>query len=303
MIAPSKSSRRPLKFKSPAELDAELDRLKTGNYKKLGNWNLQQACRHLALVIEGNLVPPASDVPTPEESAMKEKFFGMVMGETGMPENMPIGNPALIPADNCTDEEVDHLRKAFAAFQAYPHQCIKVGRCGPVPAKELLPLHLAHCAHHLSFLVPLDYRRSLTYPDFDTVIADVENLRKGYVQVGNWNLPQICRHLTIGTNNAAKPATAPATPEQTAARSTLENVLSTGKIPSGLQAPAPALPPADCTDADIDAFIATVQKVRDYAEPSAAHPRFGPLTPAEFKKVVLAHMAHHLSHLVPVAGN
>jgi hypothetical protein len=300
MITPSKATRRPLKFKTPEELAAELDRLKSGPYRKLGNWSLPQACRHLAVIMETNLTPPERDEPTEEEKAMKDKFFGMVMGPAGMPENLPIGNPALVPGEDCTDAEVDRLKKAFDTLAAYPHKCIKVGRCGPVPMSEILPLHLAHCAHHLSFLVPLDARRSLNYPDFDAVIADVQQLRKGYVQVGNWTLPQICRHLTVATTNAARPSVAPATPEQAALRPVLENALQTGKIPSGLQAPAPAVPPVDCTDADIDAFIATVQKARDYAEPTAAHPRFGPLTLAEFKKMVLTHMAHHLSYLVPL---
>jgi Protein of unknown function (DUF1569) len=303
MITPSKSSRRPLKFKTVAELDAELDQLRAGKYKKMGQWSLHQACRHLALVIEGNLNPPSSDVPTPEEAAMKEKFFGMVMGEAGMPENLPIGNSALIPSEDCTEAEVEHLKAAFASFEKYPHKYIKVGRCGPVPVSELLPLHLAHCAHHLSFLIPNDSRRSLSYPDFDAVIADVENLRKGYVQVGNWTLPQICRHLTVATTNTAKPAVAPVTPEQAAVQAVKEQVIKTGKIPSGLAAPAVAVPPDDCSESDIETFIATAKKARDYAEPTAAHPRFGPLTLVEFKKMVLAHMAHHLSYLVPVAGN
>ncbi len=57
MITPSKTTRRPLKFKTPAELNAELDLLKSTPYKKLGKWSLPQACRHLAVTIEGNLAP------------------------------------------------------------------------------------------------------------------------------------------------------------------------------------------------------------------------------------------------------
>jgi hypothetical protein len=303
MITPSKASRRPLKFKTPEELNSELDRLRRVETKQRGNWTVPQACRHLAMIIEGNLNPPPSDVPTPEETAMKEKFFGMVMGDTGMPENLPIGNPDLIPPPDCTDAEIDRLKAAFQKLTSYPHKCIKVGRCGPVPVAELIPLHLAHCAHHLSFHIPLDLRRSLRYPHFDAAIADVQQLRKGYVQVGNWTLPQICRHLTIATTNTAKPAVAPATPEQAALRPVLDSVLNSGKIPNGLQAPPPAQPPADCTDEDIDAFITAAERARDYAEPTAAHPRFGPLTPTEFKTVALAHMAHHLSYLVPVGSN
>ena len=154
MITPSKSSRRPLKFKTPQELNAELDRLQTGNYQKVGNWSLPQACHHLASTIEGSLAPAPNDVPTPEETAMKEKFFGMVRSPEGMPEKLPIGNSALIPPDDCTDAEIDRLKRAFETLATLPHKQIKVGRCGPVPVPEVTELHLIHCAHHLSFLLP-----------------------------------------------------------------------------------------------------------------------------------------------------
>lgn len=155
MIAPSKTSRRPLKFKTPGELAAELEHLKKTGYTKTGNWNLPQACRHLALVIESNLAPPPSDQPTPEETAMKEKFFSMVLGPQGMPEQMPISNKDLIPPPDCSEAEIERLITAFQTLESIPHKSIKVGRCGPVPLGELTQLHLAHCAHHLSFIIPV----------------------------------------------------------------------------------------------------------------------------------------------------
>jgi hypothetical protein len=155
MITPSKSTRRPLKFKTVAELDAELNQLRTGKYTKVGKWSLPMACKHLAATIEGSLEPAASDTPTPEESAMKAKFFGMVLNPDGFPENLPIGNPALIPAEDCSDAEVDRLKAAFEKLATLPHKHVKVGRCGPVPVEELATIHLAHAAHHLSFLIPV----------------------------------------------------------------------------------------------------------------------------------------------------
>ena len=298
MITPSKTLRRPLKFKTVEELNSELDRLQNGRCEKLGNWSLAQACRHLAMTIEGNLTPPESYEPTAEELAMKQKFFGMVMGPDGMPEQLPIGNPALIPGEDCTDTEVDHLKLALQQLIAYPHAAIKVGRCGPVPTQEVTALHLAHAAHHLGFLVPVQDRRALRFKDADEAIAEIHLLRKGCTQLGNWTLPQVCRHLTIAINNTARPAVDGATPEQTAMRPTLEKVLATGKIPAGLQSPEKAIPPTDCNEADIDALIAALAKVKAYAEPSAAHPRFGPLTLDEFQQITLAHAAHHLSHLI-----
>jgi len=43
MITPSKTTRRPLKFKTVDELNAELDRLQSTPCNKLGNWTLPQA--------------------------------------------------------------------------------------------------------------------------------------------------------------------------------------------------------------------------------------------------------------------
>jgi hypothetical protein len=155
MITPSKSTRRPLKFKTVAELDADLAQLRSGKYTKVGNWTLPQACRHLALTMEGSLTPAESDTPTAEESAMKQKFFAMVLGPQGMPENLPIGNPALIPGEDCTEAEIDRLKAAFEKLSNLPHKQVKVGRCGPVPVAEIKDLHLVHAAHHLSFLIPV----------------------------------------------------------------------------------------------------------------------------------------------------
>jgi hypothetical protein len=143
-----------LKFTSVEELHAELDRLQTAGYTRQGQWSLPQACRHLAVTMEGNLEPSPSDFATPEETAMKQKFFDMVMGPQGMPLNLPINNPALIPPEDCGDAEIDRLKTAFQTLAKVPHKCIRVGRCGPVPVDELTQLHLAHAAHHLSFLSP-----------------------------------------------------------------------------------------------------------------------------------------------------
>ena len=124
---------------------------------------------------------------------------------------MPIGNPALVPSDDCTDAEVDRLKTALQTLTAYPHKTIKIGRCGPVPLDEVVSLHLAHVAHHLSFLVPTDVRRNLSYADCDAAAADVKLLLKGYIRSGAWTLQQACRHLTLSINKTARLATEPAT--------------------------------------------------------------------------------------------
>jgi hypothetical protein len=152
--------RRTVRYSAPADVLADVDRLRRGGYRKVGQWTLPQACHHLATVISGNLTPPPNDdPPTPEQLAMKAKFFGMVQG--GMPEGIPSG--ATTPPQACDDTSIDALAAAFAALDAYPHARLMVGRCGPVPTDEVRQLHLHHCAHHLSFLEPTTVRRTLSY--------------------------------------------------------------------------------------------------------------------------------------------
>ncbi len=290
-----------MKFNSPDQVIADVDQLRARPHHKLGNWTLPQVCRHLAVVIDGNLTPPPTDEPTPEQIAMKQKFFGMVLGPAGMPDNMPAG-PAVLPPDTCGDEAIDHLKAAFKALSEHTHRCILVGRCGPVLTAEVLQLHLAHAAHHLGFLVPKNERRQLRFPNFEALVADVQNLRKGYVTCGNWTLPQACRHMTIAIHRTGTPSTAPATPEQLERRPFFEQLMNGGSLPSGIPAAEAMIPPPDCTDADIDAFIAALDIAQTYAQPTATHRLFGPLTPEQFRKLTLAHCAHHLSHFAPTTN-
>ncbi len=75
------AGRRTVRFDTPEAVLADVDRLRRGGYRRVGQWSLPQACHHLAAVISGNLTPPPTDdAPTAEQLAIKEKFFGMVRG-------------------------------------------------------------------------------------------------------------------------------------------------------------------------------------------------------------------------------
>jgi hypothetical protein len=141
-------------------------------------------------------------------------------------------------------------------------------------------------------------RRKLNYTNVDAVIADVQSLRKGYTQNGNWTLPQICWHLSTVIERTGHPATEPATPDQQKRRPMFEQILATGLLPAGrIDAPETVLPPANCDDAAIDAFLATLRKLAVYPEKTASHRLFGPMTADQYKRQSLIHCAHHLSHL------
>ncbi len=75
-------------------------------------------------------------------------------------------------------------------------------------------------------------------------------------------------------------------------------MLSSGRLPSGIEAPKPVLPPATAGEADIDAFLATVVKLDGELLP-VEHRLFGGVTGDEIRKLQLIHCAHHFGHFRP----
>jgi hypothetical protein len=143
-------------------------------------------------------------------------------------------------------------------------------------------------------------REELRFANVADVIADVQQLRRGYGQTGNWSLPQICWHLETATRLRMTPGPFPAnTPEQDARRERLREILATGRLPSGIDAPAPAIPPSNVDESAIDSLIATLTRWDEYTGPIAPHRLFGNMPEADLRKLNLIHCAHHLSYLVP----
>ena len=143
-------------------------------------------------------------------------------------------------------------------------------------------------------------RQELRFNSEDDVVADVNRLRRGYVRAGAWSLPQICCHLDKSMQYRMRPGPfEPTTPEQAARRDQLQQILSTGRLPDGQTAPDTMMPPADCGEDAIDAFLARLEQFRNFPGPIAPHRLFGHLSDADARKLNLFHCAHHLSYLTP----
>jgi hypothetical protein len=294
--------RRTLNFQSADELAGELQRLRRLPLKQRGTWTLPQACRHLTTVIEDNLTPPESNIPTAEQTAKKEGIFKLIFAPGGMPEGMPSGKTA--PPADCTDADVDGLLAAFHTLAVYPHEFIKVGSCGPVPVADVVRLHLAHAAHHLSFQEPaVQPRNDLKYPDESAAIADVQWLRKGHHQIGNWTLEQMCWHMGTILKFLMQPPKGQVTPQTPEQRAILESVLSSGKIRKGVDAPPQVLPPESAGDESVDLYIRKMNEMTTYAGPWTPHRMFGPISPDDYRKLTLIHAAHHFANLIPTTDH
>jgi len=146
-----------------------------------------------------------------------------------------------------------------------------------------------------------DGRRVLSFNTEDDVIVEVQRLRRGYTQAGAWSLPQMCAHLDKAVQFGMQPGPfAPDTPEQLKDKERVPGILATGKLPEGIKAPEPMLPPADCGDESIDAFLVTIEKYKRFPGPTAPHRIFGKLAEPDARRLNLIHCAHHLSYLTPV---
>lgn len=143
-------------------------------------------------------------------------------------------------------------------------------------------------------------RRTLNFRSIDDIMDDVRVLRAGHRRIGNWSLPQVCRHLNIVFSNSMRPGPFPPdSAEQQAMSARLDTILASGQLPKGIKAPEIAVPPPECDDSEIDRFFETLEKAKAFKGPFAPHRLFGTLSDREFRQLMLIHAAHHLSHLHP----
>lgn len=149
---------------------------------------------------------------------------------------------------------------------------------------------------------PPSRRRGLSYENEEAVINDIQRLRSGYAKAGNWTLAQVCDHLDRGTKARMAPGPhEPTTPEQAARKSMVEQILATGELPDGIQAPDFMQPPADCGDEAIDRLIARLREFARFTGPIAPHRLFGHLPEQQIRRLNLIHCARHLSFLTPTS--
>jgi hypothetical protein len=152
-------------------------------------------------------------------------------------------------------------------------------------------------------------RRQLRFASLDDVVRDAETLlAKGYTKAGNWDLAQVCNHLSDWLSFPVDGF--PKMPiflrpifwvmRKTVGRKKFEGYVRDQSFPPG----KPTMPQTVHQPGGDDK--AAVAKLRDTAERFKAHtgfihpsPLFGPLTKDEALAMQLVHCAHHLSFLVP----
>jgi len=292
------SQRRALKFSNVNELIEDVQRLRRG-YTQLGKWTLPQICFHVRFPLDASLKEPESTEPT-EEQKKYQGFLELVIA-SGWPEKELDAPPPMRPGEHLGEEEIDAFLDSLGKLNVYLPAYVDAFIFGPVEEEKFRKFILAHAAHHLSFLVPMKVERrpDVRYADEDAAIADIERLRKGYAQAGDWSLPRMAWHLNLAVKARMKPGPHdPDTAEQIARRQIAQQVLAANKyLPSGIVAPDPMSPPADVPASAIDDLIASLKQIKAYKGEIAPHRIFGRLNDADARKLNLIHCAHHLSYL------
>jgi hypothetical protein len=143
---------RQLDFKDFAEVVAEVDRLHTNGYRKLGQWDLAQVCNHTAYFIQGSLDGFTFRVPW----LLKVLFGRLLLRRILKRRRMSAGGPTpQKPLPEPGGDEalaVANFKQVVEKFQAHTGDLHASPFFGYLTPQQWWDLHLIHCAHHLGFL-------------------------------------------------------------------------------------------------------------------------------------------------------
>lgn len=145
-------------------------------------------------------------------------------------------------------------------------------------------------------------RRELQLASFDKVMPEVAVLLDGHETVGNWSLAQILNHLAGAMRMSVDGIAfrAPWILRKTLAPFVLRNVFKTGRLRDGIKLPEAALPrPGLDARAEAEALCAALAYYAAATGPMADHPFFGRMSRADWDRLHLIHIAHHLSFARP----
>jgi hypothetical protein len=147
--------------------------------------------------------------------------------------------------------------------------------------------------------------RDLDFHSADDVVAEITRLRtEGYTQTGQWNLTQICEHLSETTRRGMDGfgKRLPWLFRKTIGPMLFNRVLKTRKFPAGVKTfdgLEPTASPERDDPAMIDACIAMTRRAADFPGPLPPHPLVDNLAVDRWHELLWIHAAHHLGYLVP----
>jgi hypothetical protein len=146
--------RREIDFRSSEEVRRDIDRLCQGGYERAGQWDLGQVCGHLAITLEESITGYPDRWPWLMRRLVRWFALKSLFRTRKIRTGLKIPSRYVPPAAVDETAAKDQLRVAIAKVEQH------AGEFAPHPFLDRLTpeqwrqLHLIHCAHHLSFLIP-----------------------------------------------------------------------------------------------------------------------------------------------------
>jgi hypothetical protein len=144
-------------------------------------------------------------------------------------------------------------------------------------------------------------RRKLKFACTEEAAAEAERLRKGYRKLGEWSLPQMCRHLALAIRYSMQPAPERKDTQTLAQWLLLKIILLFKRIPSGQANSKRITPPDEVPDSAIDEFKDAMKEMDEFKGEFSPHPRLGKIKHKDYVKLHLIHCAHHFGFLIPTS--
>jgi hypothetical protein len=146
--------RRPLTFATLGEVMPEVDRLLAGP-TTVGRWSLAQICRHLELAIRLSMdgVPRKAPWVVRRTAGPAVRWLSFRLG--WIPEGVPMYQVYLPQPGPDAAHESEALRAAIVRFGSFTGRFDEHPLFGWQSPTQWERFHCLHCAHHLSFVLPM----------------------------------------------------------------------------------------------------------------------------------------------------
>ena len=151
---------RNIRFATLDDISAEVDRLQHSGYEQAGKWNLSQVCEHLAdwMTFPMDGFPKAPFAVSLLLGAMRtlrgKKMLNDFIEKQSMPSNQPTAPQTVHPASGNEQASIDRLNATIRRLEEHRGPIYPSPLFGSTNRQELIALQMAHCTHHLHFLVP-----------------------------------------------------------------------------------------------------------------------------------------------------
>ena len=146
--------RRNLRFHDLDQVLLDADALLAAGYERAGNWSLAQIAEHLATALEMSLDGFPRYLPWPISLPVRWIALGKLLRHERFRRRVPAPK-YLLPRDGSDDRAaVERFRSVIRRWQQHAELMKPSPIFGPLTREQWLEVHLWHCEHHFSFLLP-----------------------------------------------------------------------------------------------------------------------------------------------------